>query len=333
MRNLWRNAGAYIALVVVILIFAVELPAFRQASNLLNVLDQSVEIAVVAVGMTAIILTGGIDLSVGSVAALTPFLGAWVMTKHPTWFGGMAGSAAFGIMIALLMGASAGAVNGLAITRFRLPPFIATLGMMSIVRGIAFLVSKGSGISSGLPEAYKFTGAHLHVPTWLGKLVGGWLSNFTAAVVVMAVVFMVGHLILTRTRIGRAIYATGGNELATMLSGVNVERVKLIVYIVGGLLAALGGLIEVGTVGAAVPDAGKDLELNAIAAAVIGGTSLTGGQGRLAGTFAGALLMQTISNGLILSGVDSNWQRVAIGAIIMVAVGFDQFQKRRSVRA
>jgi ribose/xylose/arabinose/galactoside ABC-type transport system permease subunit len=141
----------------------------------------------------------------------------------------------------------------------------------------------------------------------------------------MLVVFVVGHLILTRTRIGRSIYATGGNEIATMLSGVSVDRVKIVVYLVGGLLAALGGLIEVGTVGGAVPDAGKDLELNAIAAAVIGGTSLTGGRGSLAGTFAGALLMQTISNGLILSGVDSNWQRVAIG-------GFDQFQKRRSIR-
>jgi ribose/xylose/arabinose/galactoside ABC-type transport system permease subunit len=115
MRNLWRNAGAYIALVVVILIFAIKLPEFRQVSNLLNVLDQSVEIAVVAVGMTAIILTGGIDLSIGSVAALAPFLGAWVMTKHPDWFGGVASSAGFGIAVALLVGASAGAINGFAI--------------------------------------------------------------------------------------------------------------------------------------------------------------------------------------------------------------------------
>ena len=328
MRNLWRNAGAYIALLVVILIFAVKLPEFRQPSNLLNVLDQSVEIAVVAVGMTAIILTGGIDLSVGSVAALAPFLGAWVMTKHPDWFGGLASSAAFGIAVALFVGATAGALNGLAITRFRLPPFIATLGMMSIVRGIAFLVSKGSGISSGLPPAYKFTASNLVSVTTSD----GSRSSLTAAVLVMVVVFVVGHLILTRTRIGRSIYATGGNEIATLLSGVDVERVKLVVYLVGGLLAALGGLIEVGTVGGAVPDAGKDLELNAIAAAVIGGTSLTGGRGSLAGTFAGALLMQTISNGLILSGVDSNWQRVAIGGIIMIAVAFDQFQKRRTIR-
>lgn len=329
MRNLWRNAGAYIALVVVVLIFAIKLPEFRQASNLLNLLDQSVEIAVVAVGMTAIILTGGIDLSVGSVAALAPFLGAWMMTLHPGWLGGLGGSAAAGITLALLIGASSGLVNGLAITRFRLPPFIATLGMMSIVRGIAFLVSKGSGISAGLPNGYKFTATHLISIT--GR--DGSHTNLTAAVLVMGIVFAVGHLILTRTRIGRSIYAVGGNETATMLSGVNVDRVKILVYIMGGLLAALGGLIEVGTVGGAVPDAGKDLELNAIAAAVIGGTSLTGGRGSLAGTFAGAVLMQTISNGLILSGVDSNWQRVAIGGIIMIAVGFDQFQKKRSVRS
>ncbi len=226
MRNLWRNAGAYIALLVVILIFAVKLPEFRQPSNLLNVLDQSVEIAVVAVGMTAIILTGGIDLSVGSVAALAPFLGAWVMTKHPAWFGGLASSAAFGIAVALFVGATAGALNGLAITWFRLPPFIATLGMMSIVRGIAFLVSKGSGISSGLPPAYKFTASNLVSVTTSD----GSRSSLTAAVLVMVVVFVVGHLILTRSRIGRSIYATGGNEIATLLSGVDVERVKIVVY-------------------------------------------------------------------------------------------------------
>jgi ribose/xylose/arabinose/galactoside ABC-type transport system permease subunit len=329
MRTLWRNAGAYIALVVVILIFAVRLPEFRQPSNLLNLLDQSVEIAVVAVGMTAIILTGGIDLSVGSLAALAPFLGAWLITTHPTVLGGLGGTALGGILLALLVGAAVGAINGLAITRMRLPPFIATLGMMSIVRGMSFLVSHGSGISAGLPRGYKFT-AHNLISL---RMANGSNTNLTMAILVMLAVFAIGYVILSRTHVGRAIYAIGGNEMAARLSGLNVDRVKLGVYIAGGLLAALGGLIEVGTVGGAVPDAGKDLELNAIAAAVIGGTSLSGGRGSLAGTFAGALLMQTISNGLILSGVDSNWQRVAIGAVIMAAVAFDEFQKRRTRRA
>jgi ribose transport system permease protein len=146
----------------------------------------------------------------------------------------------------------------------------------------------------------------------------------------MAVVFVAGHFVLARASVGRAIYAIGGNETAAHLSGVRVDRVKIGVYIVAGLLAAFGGIIETATVGTATPQAGDNLELNAIAAVVIGGTSLTGGRGSLVGTFAGALLMRMVSNGLTLHGVNSNWQRVAIGAIIMTAVAFDEIQKRRT---
>src|SRR5581483_8806381 len=200
MRNLWRNAGAYIALVVVTLIFAIRQPEFRQPSNLLNILDQSVEIAVVAAGMTAIILTG-------SIAALAPFLGAWVMTTQGGALGGFAGTALAGLLVALGVGALVGAVNGLSITKTFLPPFIATLGTMSIVRGLAFVVSHGTGISSGLPEGYTITARNLiSVPTANGSSV-----NLTLAVLVMLVVYVVGQLILSRTQVGRAIYAIGGN--------------------------------------------------------------------------------------------------------------------------
>src|ERR1051325_10530724 len=161
MQNLWRNAGAYIALVIVFLIFALLEPQFRQPSNLLNVLDQSVEIAVVAVGMTAVILMGGIDLSVGSVAALAPFLAAFVMTTWPHALGGFAGTTACGLLVALGVGLLVGAINGLAITKTFLPPFIATLGMMSIVRGLAYVFSNGTGISEGIPEGFQFTGKNL----------------------------------------------------------------------------------------------------------------------------------------------------------------------------
>ncbi len=329
MRDLWRKAGAYIALALVILIVGLLQPEFRQPSNLLHVLDQSVEIAVVAVGMTAIILTGGIDLSVGSVAALAPFLGALVMTQHSGALGGLAGTALGGLLVALGVGALVGAANGLAITRLRLPPFIATLGMMTLARGLVFIVSHGTNIASGIPPGYLFTGRTLAA----FRTPNGATANLTLAVLVMALVFLAGHVLLSRTRAGRRLYAIGGNETATRLSGVNVNRAKLCVYIVGGLLAALGGLIETATVGAAVPDAGGDLELNAIAAVVIGGTSLSGGRGSLAGTFAGALLMRTIRNGLNLINVDSNWQKVAIGLIIMAAVAFDTLQKKETNQA
>lgn len=326
MRDIWRNAGAYIALLVVTAIFAILTPEFRQPSNLLNVLDQSVRIGIVAVGMTAIIITGGIDLSVGSIAALAPFLAALYMAGHSGPNSNPQLLALVGLLITVGVGAVCGGVSGLTITRAYLPPFIATLGMMSIVRGLAYILSKGTGINEGIPPAYTLTGQSL-----VSIRNGDSTSSLTWAVVLMALVFIVGHLILTRTRVGRAIYAIGGNETAARLSGLNVNGIKLGVYVVGGLLAALSGLVETASVGVAAPQAGSDLELDAIAAVVIGGTSLSGGKGNLAGTFAGVLLMRLIRNGLNLVNVDSNWQRVAIGTIIMVAVGFDEIQKRRSL--
>ncbi len=325
MRDLWRNAGAYIALLAVALLFAILTPEFRQPSNLLNVLDQSVRIGVVAVGMTAIIITGGIDLSVGSIAALAPFLAASFMATHGGSGANPLALALVGLTFTVGIGALCGAVTGLSITRAYLPPFIATLGMMSVVRGLAYVLSKGSGINEGIPPAYTITGQSL-----ISIRNGTSTSSLTWAVVLMAVVFIAGHLILTRTGVGRAIYAIGGNEQAARLSGLPVDRIKFGVYVAGGVLAALSGLVETASVGVAAPQAGSDLELDAIAAVVIGGTSLTGGRGSLAGTFAGVLLMRLIRNGLNLVNVDSNWQRVAIGGIIMAAVGFDEIQKRRT---
>ena len=328
MRTAWRNAGAYIALAVVIIVFAIIQPQFRQPSNLLNILDQSVEISVVAVGMTAVILTAGIDLSVGSIAALSAFLAAWVMTHEAHALGGLAGTALAGFVIALATGAAAGLCNGLAITRLRVPPFIVTLGAMSILRGLVLVASHGTGIGSRIPPFFEVTARNLISI----RSSNGFETNLTMAIIVMAVIYVIGHIVLTRTAVGRSIYAIGGNEAAARLSGLPVDRILLGVYVSAGVLAAVGGIIEAATVGAAVPDAGTDLELNAIAAVVIGGTSLFGGQGSLAGTFAGALLMRTISNGLNLTNVDSNWQRVTIGGVIILAVAFDEFQKRRRLR-
>lgn len=315
MRDIVRNAGVYVALVVVAFGFAIWLPQFRQPSNLLNVLDQSVEIAIVSVGMTLVILTEGIDLSVGSLAALAPFLGAWLITQHSP---GLLHTTLLGILFCLLIGAVVGLVNGLAITVAFLPPFIATLGTMSIVRGLAYISSHGTGITD-LPRGY----------TFLGHTLPG---QVTVGVVAMVCLYGVSHIWLSRSSTGRAIYAIGGNETAAHLSGLKVNRIKLGVYILCGILAALAGLAETAMVGASVPDAGIDLELNSIAAVVIGGTSLSGGRGNLLGTFAGALLMRCIRNGLDLAGIDSNWQKVAIGAIIMGAVAFDEFQKRRKAK-
>lgn len=313
MRIRLREAGVYIALAVITLLFAIWQPQFRQFSNLVNVLDQSVEIAVVAVGMTLVILTGGIDLSVGSLAALAPFAGAWVMTHYSH---GPLHTAMAGVLVCLGVGALVGAINGAAITGARLPPFIATLGMMSIARGLVFIFSHGTGITE-LPSGY----------TLAEKNVFG---QITVGILGMGLLYILAQFWLSRSKTGRALYAIGGNETASRLSGISVDWTKLRVYVLCGVLAAVAGLIETATVGASVPDAGKDLELNAIAAVVIGGTSLSGGSGNLVGTLAGAILMRLIRNGLDLLGTDSNWQKVVIGSIIMGAVAFDEFQKRRS---
>lgn len=329
MRTLWRNAGAYIALAVVTIIFAILLPEFRQPSNVLNVLDQSARVAVIAVGMTAIILTGGIDLSVGSIAALAPFLGAWVMVHFGGAAGGFMGSALVGLVVAFSVGGLVGAFNGLAITKAYLPPFIATLGMMIVARGLVYILSGGTGIRKrDIPAGYLATAGNIF--SFQGT--NSSTVSLTWAVIVMLAVFVAGYFVLTKTAIGRAIYAIGGNEQASRLSGLRVDRIKLGVYIACGMLAALAGLIEAASDATVAPQAGDNLELDAIAAVVIGGTSLSGGKGNLAGTFAGALLMRVIRNGLNIANVDSNWQRVVIGAIIIIAVGFDEIQKRRRLK-
>lgn len=314
-RSLWREAGVYGVLVVLYVLIAVLEPSFRGWPNFRNVLTQISMTAIVAVGMTWVILTAGIDLSVGSVAALSACVAAILMTRH-----GLGGPA--GVALTLLLGAALGLLNGLAISRTGLPPFIATLALMVMARGLAFVVSGGGAIYN-LPAGYLWFGS--------GNLAENLplIEKLPVVVVLMFVLYVAGHVILQRTRLGRYIYSVGSNEEASRLSGVPVGRVKIVAYTFCGLLSGLAGLLYTGYVGAAEPTIGDGLELDVIAAVVIGGTSLSGGQGNLPGTFAGALLIGLVRNGLNLMQVNSNYQRVAIGAIIFLAVMIDMYQKRR----
>lgn len=282
-------------------------PHFLTISNLLNIAEQATIIAIVAVGMTFVIITAGIDLSVGSVLAFAGVVMASVLHSN------------LPLPVALVAGLGTGLLcgmgNGLLITTGRLPPFIATLGMMSVARGTALMFTEGRPIS-GFSESFRSlaTGEVLRVPT---------------PVIIMIVVYIIAHFVLRRTKLGRYTYAIGGNEEAALLSGINVRVYKTMVYALAGMLSGLAAILLTARLNSAQPIAGMMYELDAIAATVIGGTSLLGGEGTVVGTLIGALIMAVLRNGLNLLGVSSFIQQIVIGSVIIVAVLIDMALKRR----
>ncbi|MBO9361642.1 MAG: ABC transporter permease [Thermoflexus hugenholtzii] len=299
---LGRWSGALV-LAMLWLALAALTPQFLTPSNLLNVALQSSILAVVAMGMTMTIISGGIDLSVGSVVALTGALAAGWMVRDG-WPVGIAIAAALGVGLIL------GALNGALVVYGRLAPFIATLSTMAIARGLTLVYTRGYPIS-GLPDSFTFLGT-------------GDLAGIPMPVLVMLFVALVVRLLLHRTAWGLHLYAIGGGEELAWLSGVRVRRVKGMVYALSGLLAALGGILLTARLWSAQPNVGVGLELEAIAASVLGGARLSGGYGRVEGTLIGALVMATVGNGLNLLEVPSYHQQVIKGLVFILAVGLDR---------
>ena len=302
-----RQLGTFAGLVALCLGLWAATPHFLTVSNLLNVLEQTSINAIVAVGMTFVIISGGIDLSVGSVLAVSGIalaLGLEAGLPVP-----------FAIALAMAVGWGCGLVNGLLVTMGRLPPFIATLGTMSVARGAALMLAEGRPIS-GFSEA-------------LRTLATGRILMIPAPVIITAVVYLLAHFVLARTIFGRATYAIGGNEEAARLSGVQVRFHKTLIYGVAGLTSAAAAVILTARLNSAQPTAGMMYELDAIAATVIGGTSLLGGEGTLMGALIGALVMGVLRNGLNLLNVSSFFQQVVIGVVIIAAVLVDLSLKRR----
>jgi ribose transport system permease protein len=282
-------------------------PHFLTVSNLLNVLEQTSINAVIAAGMTFVIISAGIDLSVGSLVAVAGVvLASALHAGAPT---------AIAMAASLAVGCGFGLLNGLAITWGRLPPFIATLGMMSIARGCALLFTEGRPVS-GFDPAFR-------------SIATARLAGIPAPVFVTTAVYVLAHAVLSETRFGRYVYSIGGNEEATRLSGVNVRLHKTLVYGVSGLASAVAAVLLTARLNSAQPIAGIMYELDAIAATVIGGTSLMGGEGGLGGTIIGALIMGVLRNGLNLLGVSSFVQQIVIGLVIVVAVLIDTVLKSR----
>ncbi len=309
----WQRAADYAlvgATIVEAAIFAAIAPGFGTVGNLVNIALSIAVTGILAVGMTAVILTGGIDLSVGSVVALTGTASAMAAAAVP---GAPATAAA---ITALAVGLTTGVMNGTFVAYLRVQPFVATLAMLTIARGIAFIVSSGRSIGN-LPPSF---GA-------LGRAVP---LGIPAPVYVFVVVTAVGAFVLNRTVFGRRVYATGGNAEASWLAGVSTQRVLWTVYALNGLVAGLGGFTLASRLGAGVPNSGLQYELDVIAAVVVGGTSLAGGRGTIAGTVWGTLFIGVLTNGLNLANVDPYVQKIALGVVILIAAVGDRIAGRTS---
>ena len=316
-KNLSRFQSL-IALFVLCIVLSVLTDKFFTTANGVNVLRQVAVNICIATGMTLVVLTAGIDLSVGSVLALCGAITAGLL-KNGMQFPSADLYIGFTILGAVLgaviVGSMLGLVNGLAITKFKVPPFVATLAMLTIARGFTMLYTGGHPISN-LGDQFAYIGA--------GYFIGIPVPVWIAAIVVLLAVF-----ITKKTKLGRYIYAIGGNETAARLSGIRINRVKLIVYSLGAALAAVGGVIVTSRLDSAQPNAGLSYELDAIAAVVIGGTSLNGGKGSVWGTVIGAVIIGVLNNGLVLLNVSPFWQQVVKGAVILLAVIIDKMGDKK----
>lgn len=301
-------ASRLLAIIVLVVVLAIASPQFLSWGNFLNVMRQASLQFLLAAGLTIVVLTGGIDLAIGAILGLAACLSASMMSQ---------GHLALGIVAALAVGLAAGSVNGLLVTFGRIPPFIATYGMLWIAHGLGYVFMKGEVIY-GLPEAFRFIGA-------------GFLWGIPVPVIIALALLVVLHVMLHGTVLGRAIYAIGGNPSAARLSGMPVRARLVLVYASSGLLSGFAALVVIARVNAADSSLGEDLLLPAIATVCLGGTSLFGGVGGIAGTAIGAVILALVVNGMNLLGVQTFWQNGVMGAIILISVLADQVGGSRLV--
>jgi len=307
-RAILGRFGVLVGLLALIIVFAILTPVFLTSGNLMNIVKDATTNALMGAGMTFVILAAEIDLSVGSTLALTSVVGATAMVAT--------GSVWLGVLVMIAAGAIAGLLNGVTVAYLGFPSFIATLGTMWLYRGAAYVYSGGLAVT-GLPSSFL-------------SLANGHLVGIPVVVFLIVAVYGLCHFVLTRTAVGRHVYAIGDNNEAARLSGVGVGRLKMLVFVLSGALTGLGAAVYASRLFSAQPVGGIGFELNAIAAVVIGGTSLFGGVGGVLGTLVGAVFMSTLTNGLIILNVSSFWQEVLMGAVLLGAVGLDQYRKRLS---
>lgn len=306
---------AFGALIVMIIFFSLASPNFLQFDNFVGILLATAVVGVLALGVTFVIITGGIDLSIGTVMTLAAVItGVLITNMHLPVIVGVVGG--------VITGGLAGLANGILIARFKIPPFIATLGILNVAKGLALVIS-------GLTPIY-FSGTPEFSEGAMGSAIGGILPGFAIPNIVLVLfgAALVASLLLTKTVLGRYTFALGSNEEAARLSGVNVDAWKAAVYVLCGLFAGLGGVLIAARLNSAQPSLGFGYELDAIAAAVIGGTSLAGGEGSILGTVIGAFIISTLTNGLRILSVPQEWQTVVTGGIVILAVYLDIIRRR-----
>lgn len=299
--------GPLLALIVLIVVVTAINPSFISPNNLLNLLRQVAANGFIAFGMTFVILTGGIDLSVGSTLALSSALTAGLLSNGV--------NALVAVVVGVISGGFLGALNGVLISKGKMAPFIATLATMTIYRGTTLVYTNGNPIT-GIGDSFFFS--------FIGR---GYLFGIPFPVVLMFVVFILLFLLLHKTSFGRKTYAIGGNEKAAYIAGVKIDKIKILIYTISGVMASISGMIITSRLNSAQPTAGQSYEMDAIASVVLGGTSLSGGRGRIFGTLVGALIIGTLNNGLNLLGVSSFYQQIVKGIVIVIAVLLDRKRK------
>ena len=308
------NIGIIIALLAMFIfltVFPTTRSTFLTPKNMFNILRQNASNLFLATGMTMVIILGGIDLSVGSVIALSGVVAAGCVVNFGL-------PEAVGFAAAIAVGAIVGMFNGFVICKTDIPPFIVTLASMNITKGIALVLTGGAPIRC-MTDAFKFPGA-------------GYVGSVPTPVILMVVIFVIAALMINRTQLGRHIYAVGGNVQAARFSGINVQKVKCIVYTYTGLMAGIAGVVIASRLYSGQPTAGDGAEMDAIASVVVGGTSMSGGSGRIGGTLIGVLIIGVLNNGLNLLGVDSNFQYVVKGLVILLAVYIDFLRNKKAGR-
>lgn len=310
--------AAFIALVLLVVVLGCISPEFRTASNFLNLLRQATFNGLIAFGMTCVILSDGIDLSVGSTFALAAIVCAeLIMAGVPAWLC---------ILAALVVGVILGSISGILVTKGRLQPFIATLVTMTAYRGMAMIITDGKPISRLAASIESESGAFLFKVLGKGNIVFGPNDMFRIPIpaIILVIALLIFWFLLTKTTFGRKLYATGSNAKCANLVGVNTTKIKIIVYAISGFMSALAGLIMISRVDSAQPILGEGYELDAIASVALGGTSMSGGRGKITGTFAGVLIIAVLNNGLNILGVSTYYQEVIKAIVILIAVLSDR---------
>ncbi|MER9434471.1 ABC transporter permease [Mesorhizobium sp. M0618] len=324
LAKLLLEGRAFFALIVIIVVFSILSPYYLSVANFLTMASHVAIFGILAIGMLLVILNGGIDLSVGSTLGLAGVVAGFLMQGVTlTWLGVVLYPPVWVVaVLACMLGAVVGLINGVLIARFKVPAFVATLGVMYMARGLALLMTSGLTYNNlgGKPELGN---------TGFDALGFNRLFGVPTGVVVLVVITLIGSIVLNRTAFGRWLYASGGNERAAELSGVPVKTVQISVYVLSGICAAIAGLILSSQLTSAGPTAGTTYELTAIAAVVIGGAALTGGRGNIRGTLLGAFVIGFLSDGLVIIGISSYWQTVFTGAVIVLAVLLNAVQYRR----